>query len=125
MGNFNSVRQNCEEKAQDPAEIAIAAALPRVQKLYDAFALKFVGSDLYTIVRLVTCSLSGTYKVNRQTFLILAGAILYVVTPCDAIPDAIPIAGYLDDAYALRLAVNSCSSEIERFKQWEQQQKRQ
>ncbi len=63
--------------------------------------------------------------MDRQTFLILAAAILYIVTPCDAIPDAIPIAGYPDDAYALRLAVNSCSSEIERFKQWEHQQKHQ
>ncbi len=124
MGNLNAIRQNCEEKAQDPNGTALTSALTRVQKLYDVFALRFVGGDFYTAVRLLTCSLSGTYKVDRNTFLILAGAIIYVATPCDVIPDVIPIAGYMDDAFVLRMAVNTCVSELQKFKQWEHEQKK-
>ncbi|CAF3323603.1 unnamed protein product [Rotaria socialis] len=125
MGSVTSIQQNCEEQAQDPKAAPLTLALARVRQLYNAAAMNFGAVDLCSITRLLRCSLSETYKVDRQTLVVLGGAIIYLAMPCDAIPDFIPILGYLDDGYVLRQAINMCLSEIRNFQQWEQAQQQQ
>ena len=122
MGSITSIRENCEEQAQDPKTIPLTRALDKAQKFYGIAALKMGVADLQSIVSLLRHSLAGTYKVDRQTLIVLGGAIIYVVMPCDAIPDVIPILGYIDDAYVLRQAVSTCISEVRRFQKWEKEQ---
>ena len=117
MGSVTSIRQNCEEQATDSTAAPLTTALARVQKLYDIFALNIGSADLRSITRLLRCSLSGTYKVDRQTLVMLGGVVIYIAIPCDALPDFIPILGYFDDAYVLRQAINACMSEIRSFQQ--------
>jgi Protein of unknown function (DUF1232) len=123
MGSITSIQKNCEEQAQDPKSAPLTRALARVQELYNVAALSFGMIDLFLIARLLRCSLSGTYTVDRQTLIILGGAIIYVAMPCDAIPDFIPFFGYLDDAYVFREAIKMCLSEIQKFQRWEQEAK--
>lgn len=122
MGNINSIKKNCEEQTQDPTAGILLVALDKARKFYNVGALKMGVTDLCSIVSLLRHSLAGTYKVDPTTFMVLGGAIIYIVTPCDAIPDVIPIVGYLDDAWVFRQAVNTCISEIRRFQEWEKNQ---
>lgn len=45
-------------------------------------------------------------------------ALVYVLSPIDAIPDIIPGLGYLDDATVLAFCLKLVESELERYKEW-------
>lgn len=62
---------------------------------------------------------SGEYKeVPKGSIIIILIAILYFVNPFDAIPDVIPVAGFVDDVFVLGLVINQVSSDIEKYKEW-------
>lgn len=44
------------------------------------------------------------------------GALLYVISPIDAIPDFIPLAGLLDDTSIILAAIAKLSSELQDYK---------
>src|SRR5215471_13454487 len=44
-------------------------------------------------------------RVSRADKAILAGTILYVISPLDIIPDFIPFIGQVDDAYLIGIAL--------------------
>ncbi len=44
---------------------------------------------------------------------VIYGALTYFVLPTDAIPDPIPVAGYIDDLGALAAAVATCAMYID------------
>lgn len=44
-------------------------------------------------------------RVPRRRKLVLAGAVAYLACPIDLVPDFIPVAGQLDDAAVLALAL--------------------
>lgn len=46
---------------------------------------------------------------------IAVGALLYLVSPIDAIPDFIPVVGLLDDVGVIGLAVNTLNSELDKY----------
>ena len=58
------------------------------------------------------------YAVDKKTYLIIAGALAYVVFPVDIIPDFIPGVGFLDDAFVLGYVVKQLSDEIEAYKKF-------
>jgi uncharacterized membrane protein YkvA (DUF1232 family) len=43
---------------------------------------------------------------------VLLGALGYFISPIDAIPDAVPLAGYSDDAGAIALALGTVAAHI-------------
>jgi uncharacterized membrane protein YkvA (DUF1232 family) len=49
---------------------------------------------------------------------IIVGAILYVVSPIDAIPDFLPIIGWIDDIAIVGLAMNKLSNLIAEYKRF-------
>lgn len=62
--------------------------------------LMFLPNMLHLCGRLVVDA-----RVPRTEKLLLAGAILYAVTPLDLIPDMIPFVGQIDDLYLIALAL--------------------
>ncbi len=46
---------------------------------------------------------------------IAIGALLYVISPIDAIPDIIPILGLTDDVAVVAIAVASLASELKKY----------
>jgi uncharacterized membrane protein YkvA (DUF1232 family) len=75
---------------------------------------------LQTILRLLRAYSAGEYRtIQETTLVIIVAAIIYLITPLDVIPDAIPGIGYLDDATVLALAVARTRQELDDFMVWE------
>ena len=58
------------------------------------------------------------YRVDKKTYLIIAGALAYAVLPTDIIPDFIPGIGFLDDAFVISMTIKQLSDEIEKYKRF-------
>lgn len=86
-------------------------------------AVGAVKKDLLALVRLVRSWAGGDYRqVSPKTILSVVGAVLYFVSPLDAIPDFIPVVGLADDVAVVAAVVRSVRGDLERFRQWEAEQ---
>lgn len=57
------------------------------------------------------------FQVATQTKTVLIIALLYIISPIDLIPDAIPFLGLLDDVLVAGYALRQASTELERYRQ--------
>ena len=61
----------------------------------------------------------GKYKeIPVQTILSIIAAITYFITPMDAIPDMIPVAGHIDDLFVINLCLESIEHDLKKFMLW-------
>ena len=82
--------------------------------------LSEVWDELTAFLRLLRAWVTGRYKqVPWRTIVLIVGAIAYFVSPIDAIPDWIPLAGFVDDIYVLRLVVRATRADVQRYRAWE------
>jgi uncharacterized membrane protein YkvA (DUF1232 family) len=90
-----------------------AATLPK-----DSF--KETWPYFQSMLRLIRAYYRGEYRaVTESTLIVIVAAIIYIVSPLDAIPDAIPALGFLDDATVLALAVRRTRQDLDDFMTWE------
>ena len=59
---------------------------------------------------------TGQYKCSWFTITMIATAILYVISPIDIIPDAIPVIGIIDDAFVINMIYNVIKDEFEEWR---------
>jgi len=79
-----------------------------------------VWSDLQAALRLTRAWGRHEYRdVSRGTIVLVLGGLLYFISPIDAIIDAIPVLGYLDDAAVLGWVLAQVRAELDRFRDWE------
>lgn len=78
--------------------------------------LKDQFKNFLLMIRMFRDGLSGRYQISRATLAIIGGAIVYVISPIDAIPDFIPGIGYGDDIAVIAFVMKRLGSEIERYK---------
>ena len=57
------------------------------------------------------------FQVTKATKTVLIIALLYIISPIDLIPDAIPFLGLLDDVLVAGYALRQASTELERYRQ--------
>jgi uncharacterized membrane protein YkvA (DUF1232 family) len=57
------------------------------------------------------------FQISKETKTILIIALLYVISPIDLIPDAIPLLGLVDDVLVAGFALRQASAELERYRQ--------
>lgn len=109
---------------QDPVALvrAVERADLKAKRIEGARGpLARVWDDLQTSLRLVRAWGRRDYTgVGRGTIALLVGALLYFLCPIDAIIDAIPVLGYVDDAAVLAWVVGQVRAELESFRSWEQ-----
>ncbi|PKD21522.1 hypothetical protein APR41_00610 [Salegentibacter salinarum] len=61
----------------------------------------------------------GNYReVPFNVIAAIGGALLYVLSPIDLIPDFIPIIGYLDDAAVVAFCLNLIEKDLITYKLW-------
>lgn len=66
-------------------------------------------------VRDVVC---GRYRLPWKTVAALGAALAYFLAPVDAIPDFIPLTGFIDDAAVLGLVFGAAESDLRRYCAW-------
>ena len=58
---------------------------------------------------------SGKYQLPKWAIAAIIGAIIYIVSPLDVVPDIIPVAGWLDDGAVVAAAVKALEEVIKAF----------
>ena len=75
---------------------------------------------LMAMIRLIRAYHLREYRdISSQNLLVVITAIIYFVSPCDVIPDSVPILGNIDDAFVVRLSMKSVSADLDTFMAWE------
>ncbi|GGE27462.1 uncharacterized membrane protein YkvA (DUF1232 family) [Sphingobacterium soli] len=75
-------------------------------------------NEFKLLISMIKDTFSGKYKMNKWNMSIIVGTILYVVSPIDAIPDIIPVLGWLDDASIVGFAISKLADEIDRYRKF-------
>ncbi|HEY9493381.1 MAG TPA: YkvA family protein [Intrasporangium sp.] len=80
-----------------------------------------LSSRVQAVPRLVRATLSGRYVgTTRGRLGLLAGAVAYIVSPVDLVPEAVlPVLGTVDDAFVISWAIKTLVEETDRFLAWE------
>jgi len=75
--------------------------------------------DAQLLFNLLRDYANGNYKeVPFNVVAAIGGALLYVLSPLDLIPDFIPIVGYLDDAAVIAFCLNLIEKDLISYKVW-------
>ena len=122
---FGNARRKAEEYVRDPQrtqELLSSALKKASSRRSDPKLTDEIWDYLQTAVRLVQATIRGEYQgLSRKNLTLIIAAILYYISPIDLIPDILPIAGLFDDVGVLAFALRSLKSEIEAFKDWEEE----
>lgn len=79
-----------------------------------------VWKSLMALIRMVRAWAKGSYRdVPWRSLLFATAAVLYFVSPIDAIADFIPVVGYVDDAMVIAWVANAIRKDLDRFEDWE------
>jgi uncharacterized membrane protein YkvA (DUF1232 family) len=83
-----------------------------------------VGERLRAVPRLVRSTLLGRYGgTTRTRLLLMAVAVVYILSPVDFVPELfVPFLGLVDDAFVVAWLAGTVLLETERFLDWERQQ---
>lgn len=61
----------------------------------------------------------GEYRaISSQALLAVVAALLYFVTPLDALPDWLPMVGFIDDLAVLAWVLRTWSDELAAYRAW-------
>lgn len=85
-----------------------------------------IGERLASLPRLVRATARGEYAgTSLGRLLLLLGAVAYVVSPVDLMPEAaLAIVGLADDALVVSWIATTVVNETEQFLAWEEQRSR-
>lgn len=101
-----------------------AAAVKKI--LYKARKIKGMSSyidNIESMCRLVKDYASGRYTdVSRKSMVVIASALVYVMTPIDLVPDIIPIIGHLDDIAVIAYVIKVMRVELVKYNVWRSEQ---
>ncbi|MFC7522956.1 YkvA family protein [Parapedobacter sp. GCM10030251] len=64
--------------------------------------------------------IAGRYHMNKWNLSIIIATIAYVISPLDAVPDVLPLMGWMDDVTIVTYAVSKLTEEIKKYKAFTQ-----
>ncbi len=75
--------------------------------------------DVRILFSLLRDYANGSYReIPWNIIASIGGALLYVLSPIDLIPDFIPVIGYLDDAAVIAFCLNLIEKDLAAYKVW-------
>lgn len=100
------------------------ALLANIWRNRDKFTEMFTRENLDAFLRMVPLLMKGEYKPKQKRNLFLGlGALIYVVSPIDLIPEFVPMFGVVDDVVIVAFALKYINREIQNFLAWEEMQR--
>lgn len=123
---FNQSYEKAEEYASNSGktEDLINQAQDITRNSNNNSFLSGVVDKLSTLYRLISAYVSGEYRVTPWRFILMAvTAILYLVSPLDALPDVIPVVGFADDAGIIAMVFTAIKPALDDFLLWERVKK--
>ena len=57
-------------------------------------------------------------EIPLGTIIAILSALIYIISPIDFVPDAIPGAGYIDDALVIGACLKLVSSDVDDYEKW-------
>ena len=122
----NNATKQFEETIQEVNENKIEYASKKGNSKVNGFgdnppnSLMQTWKDIKLMINLITDYKKGNYKeVPWNVIASVTGAVVYFISPIDAIPDLIPVAGYLDDAVIIKLALDFARDDLLAYEKWE------
>ena len=94
--------------------------LQQGKRLLENRNLESVFRDVEIFMAMIVACVFGHKSMSKATVTIVLLSLLYVISPIDVIPDFIPIVGYLDDIFVVRLVSRQLHQELRDFQQWRQ-----
>ncbi|NLW19559.1 MAG: DUF1232 domain-containing protein [Candidatus Cloacimonetes bacterium] len=77
-----------------------------------------------TMLELINDYLHGRYKeIPYMSMIAIVGALIYVISPVDLIPDFIPVLGFLDDAAVMAACLELVMVDLNAYKEWKKTNK--
>ena len=87
--------------------------------------LRQYAAAMNTVFLLLKDYSTGAYReVPWKTVTALAGALLYLISPLDVIPDFIPGFGFVDDAAVIGFVLKAVMDDLAAYRRWRGQTKR-
>jgi uncharacterized membrane protein YkvA (DUF1232 family) len=119
---FAGARKSAAALAENTARLADVLARATRKAARISGPLAGLRDDLWTLLRLLKAWAGRRYpEVSTATLVTVIAAVVYFVNPFDAIPDLLPMIGYVDDASVIAFVIARVRGEIERFRTWELQ----
>ena len=114
--------KNAKKLYEKYKKIKIAAEdLKKAGKLKNN--LGAVTTKFELLVRMVKSDRRGEFKISTMDKVKIAGAIIYVISTIDAVPDILPIIGFGDDIGVVAYVISKLGNLISEYEKFEMQKK--
>ena len=78
-----------------------------------------IGNKCALLVRMMRANLKGEFEISTADKLKIVGAIVYVITTIDAVPDIIPVLGFGDDIGVVAYVIGKLGKLIKEYEEFE------
>jgi uncharacterized membrane protein YkvA (DUF1232 family) len=117
---FERFRKRASNLVKNPGKVLDEIAKADTKADKESNVIRKFLEDIKLLIRLVRAWAKGEYKeVPTVTIILAIAAIIYFLSPIDAIPDWIPVFGYSDDAAVVAFVMWSIESDLDKFRAWE------
>ena len=82
-----------------------------------------VATKFELLVRMVKSDRRGEFKIPTMDKVKIVGAIIYVISTIDAVPDILPIIGFGDDIGVVAYVISKLGNLISEYEKFEMQKK--
>ena len=82
-----------------------------------------ISSKFGLLVRMLQADKKGEFKIPTMDKVKIIGAIVYVITTIDAVPDILPIIGFGDDIGVVAYVISKLGSLLSEYEKFEIQKK--
>lgn len=73
-------------------------------------------NNFIILIKMLKDSINGKYNLPTWAIATITGAIIYVISPIDAVPDILPIVGWTDDSAVVATVVATLGKLISDYK---------